>query len=44
MYNIAKQNEKIDIISKVNSCDYLPAMKEYIINMISQILDFPRKQ
>ena len=43
MYNIAKQNEKIDIISKVNSCDYLPAMKEYIINMISQILDFPRK-
>ena len=28
---IMNGNEKIDIISKVNSCDYLPAMKEYII-------------
>ena len=43
MYDISKQNEKIDITGKVNSCDYLPAMKEYIINMIVQILDFPKK-
>ena len=43
MYEINKQNEKINIIRDVNSCDYLPRMKDYIINMITQIIDFPKK-
>ena len=43
MYNNLNQSIKIQLTGELNSYSYDPKMKDYVINMIMQILNFPKK-
>ena len=43
MYSIDKQNTKLNLGNLLNECNYTESNKDYIINMVMQILDFPKK-
>ena len=43
MYNYSNQNVKIQLTGELNTYSYDPKMKDYVINMIMQILNFPKK-
>ena len=44
MYNPASQNIQIGIRTEIDKCSYSPNMKDYLTNMIMQVMNYPRKQ
>ena len=44
MYNAAPQNTQIGIRTELDKCSYSPNMKDYLTNMIMQVMNYPRKQ
>ncbi len=43
MYDKSKQYSKIQLIQDLNKCNYNPSMKDFIINIITQIMDYPKR-
>ena len=43
MYDKNKQYSKIQLIQDLNKCNYNPSMKDFIINIITQIMDYPKR-
>jgi hypothetical protein len=43
MYNANYQNTQLRLREELTQCGYNPSMKDYITNMIMQVLNFPKK-
>jgi hypothetical protein len=44
MYGLASQSNQAGIRTEIDKCSYNPNMKDYLTNMIMQVMNFPRKQ
>ena len=43
MYDANSQNTQLRLRTELAQCSYNPSMKDYISNMIMQIMNYPKK-